>query len=61
MGKIADAFINLLKKKGHARHSRNIGPTFWNGKDIHGVYHDKKDLMETLKTIKQQKIRKNEE
>jgi hypothetical protein len=58
MGKMANAFISLLQKKGHARHTRSMGPTFWNGKDIHGIYHDKKDLVETLKETKRQNKRK---
>jgi hypothetical protein len=58
MGKIADAFISLLNKKGPSGHSRSMGPTFWNGKDVHGIYHDKKDLVETLKEVKRNNKRK---
>lgn len=62
MGKIADVLISLLKKNGHtSRYGNGVGPTFWNGKDINGLYHDKKDLMKTIKEIKEEKKKKSSE
>lgn len=59
VGRLTDKLVKMLIGGGYEYRSRShIGPTFWNGKDLTGRYHDKQDLAETLKKIKKEKKRK---